>query len=138
MDEKNNKSKGFANITVPIHIADELIKLRGIELYGRQLVITRQNAHDGKVNNDVPNYGVEVNHVINDSVLSFDDRDTNESSDQIGPTIEIHEDGECQNEQELNQETKYEEDYTGKIVRRSIRTFVIKKIIKRDHMNHKE
>jgi len=38
-DEKTGKSKGFAFITVPEHVASELMNLNGIEFYGRQLVI---------------------------------------------------------------------------------------------------
>jgi len=37
--EKTGKSKNFAFITVPEHVNDELMKLNGIEFYGRQLVI---------------------------------------------------------------------------------------------------
>lgn len=37
--EKTGKSKNFAFITVPEHVHNELMKLNGIEFYGRQLVI---------------------------------------------------------------------------------------------------
>lgn len=37
--EKTGKSKNFAFITVPEHVNSELLKLNGIEFYGRQLVI---------------------------------------------------------------------------------------------------
>merc|ERR1712121_98243 len=37
--EKTNKSKNFAFVTVPEHVHAELIKLNGIEFYGKQLVI---------------------------------------------------------------------------------------------------
>jgi TatD DNase family protein len=38
-DDKTGKSKGFAFITVPEHVASALMNLNGIEFYGRQLVI---------------------------------------------------------------------------------------------------
>lgn len=37
--EKTGKSKNFAFINVPEHVHNELMKLNGIEFYGRQLVI---------------------------------------------------------------------------------------------------
>jgi len=37
--EKTGKSKNFAFVNVPEHVHDELMKLNGIEFYGRQLVI---------------------------------------------------------------------------------------------------
>ena len=37
--EKTGKSKNFAFVTAPEHVHTELIKLNGIEFYGRQLVI---------------------------------------------------------------------------------------------------
>lgn len=37
--EKTGKSKNFAFINVPEHVNSELMKLNGIEFYGRQLVI---------------------------------------------------------------------------------------------------
>lgn len=43
-DEKSGKSKGFAFITVPEHVAHELMNLNGIEFYGRQLVIEESKA----------------------------------------------------------------------------------------------
>jgi RNA recognition motif-containing protein len=48
-DEKSGKSKGFAFITVPEHVASELMNLNGIEFYGRQLVIEESKA---KVDDD--------------------------------------------------------------------------------------
>jgi len=38
-DSKTGKSKNFAIVTVPEHVHSELIKLNGIEFYGRQVVI---------------------------------------------------------------------------------------------------
>jgi len=38
-DAKTGKSKNFAIVTVPEHVHSELIKLNGIEFYGRQVVI---------------------------------------------------------------------------------------------------
>ena len=38
-DADTGKSKGFAFVTVPEHITEELLKLTGIEFYGRQIVI---------------------------------------------------------------------------------------------------
>jgi len=38
-DEKTGKSKNFAIVTAPEHVHAELIKLNGIEFYGRQIVI---------------------------------------------------------------------------------------------------
>lgn len=43
-DDKSGKSKGFAFITVPEHVASELMNLNGIEFYGRQLVIEESKA----------------------------------------------------------------------------------------------
>ena len=37
--EKTGKSKNFAFVNVPEHVHSELMKLNGIEFYGRQLVI---------------------------------------------------------------------------------------------------
>lgn len=37
--DKTGKSKNFAFINVPEHVHNELMKLNGIEFYGRQLVI---------------------------------------------------------------------------------------------------
>jgi len=37
--EKTGKSKNFAIVTVPEHVHCELMKLNGIEFYGRQVVI---------------------------------------------------------------------------------------------------
>jgi len=37
--DKSGKSKNFAIVTVPEHVHSELIKLNGIEFYGRQIVI---------------------------------------------------------------------------------------------------
>jgi len=37
--EKTGESKGFAIVTVPEHVASELLNLNGIEFYNRQLVI---------------------------------------------------------------------------------------------------
>jgi TatD DNase family protein len=39
IDDKTKKSKNFAIVTVPEHVHSELIKLNGIEFYGRQIVI---------------------------------------------------------------------------------------------------
>jgi len=38
-DKKTGKSKNFAIVTVPEHVHSELVKLNGIEFYGRQVVI---------------------------------------------------------------------------------------------------
>jgi len=38
-DKKTGKSKNFAIVSVPEHVHSELIKLNGIEFYGRQVVI---------------------------------------------------------------------------------------------------
>lgn len=37
--EKTGKTKNFAIVTVPEHVHSELMKLNGIEFYGRQIVI---------------------------------------------------------------------------------------------------
>merc|ERR1712142_622984 len=37
--EKTGKSKNFAFVNVPEHVHNELMKLNGIEFYGRQIVI---------------------------------------------------------------------------------------------------
>ena len=36
-DKKTGKSKNFAIVTVPEHVHSELVKLNGIEFYGRQV-----------------------------------------------------------------------------------------------------
>merc|ERR1712142_1117789 len=41
-DDKTGKSKNFAIVTVPEHVHSELIKLNGIEFYGRQIVIEEE------------------------------------------------------------------------------------------------
>lgn len=49
--EKTGKSKNFAFINVPEHVHNELMKLNGIEFYGRQLVIEEAKTkpeEDGK------------------------------------------------------------------------------------------
>jgi len=48
--EKTGKSKNFAFVNVPEHVHAELVKLNGIEFYGRQLVIeeAKTKAEDGK------------------------------------------------------------------------------------------
>lgn len=48
--EKTGKSKNFAFIDVPEHVNSELMKLNGIEFYGRQLVIeeAKTKPEDGK------------------------------------------------------------------------------------------
>jgi len=54
--EKTGKSKNFAFVNVPEHVHVELMKLNGIEFYGRQLVIeeakTKSNEKDGKDSKD--------------------------------------------------------------------------------------
>jgi len=50
--EKTSKSKNFGFVTVPEHVHDELMKLNGIEFYGRQLVIEEaKTKEDDKENN---------------------------------------------------------------------------------------
>ena len=48
--EKTGKSKNFAFVNVPEHVHSELMKLNGIEFYGRQLVIeeAKTKAEDDK------------------------------------------------------------------------------------------
>lgn len=50
--EKTGKSKNFAFITVPEHVHDELMKLNGIEFYGRQLVIEQAKTKPEEEKND--------------------------------------------------------------------------------------
>lgn len=52
--EKTGKSKNFAFITVPEHVNSELLKLNGIEFYGRQLVIeeAKIQSEESKDNNE--------------------------------------------------------------------------------------
>lgn len=50
--EKTGKSKNFAFIQVPEHVHDELMKLNGIEFYGRQLVIEEAKTKPDESKND--------------------------------------------------------------------------------------
>ena len=38
MDEQTGKSKGYAFVTVPAHISEELMKLNGLEFTGKNLI----------------------------------------------------------------------------------------------------
>merc|ERR1712228_404088 len=46
--EKTGKSKNFAIVTVPEHVHCELMKLNGIEFYGRQVVIEEAKTKSDK------------------------------------------------------------------------------------------
>ena len=50
--EKTGKSKNFAFINVPEHVHSELMKLNGIEFYGRQLVIEEAKTKDDEKNEE--------------------------------------------------------------------------------------
>ena len=50
--EKTGKSKNFAFINVPEHVHSELMKLNGIEFYGRQLVIEEAKTKTDEEKND--------------------------------------------------------------------------------------
>jgi len=50
--EKTGKSKNFAFINVPEHVHSELMKLNGIEFYGRQLVIEEAKTKDDEKNDE--------------------------------------------------------------------------------------
>lgn len=55
--KKTGKSKNFAFINVPEHVHSELMKLNGIEFYGRQLVIeeAKTKPEDEKENKENKN-----------------------------------------------------------------------------------
>eukprot|EP00111_Clytia_hemisphaerica_P006661 TCONS_00019267-protein len=50
--EKTGKSKNFAFVNVPEHVHSELMKLNGIEFYGRQLVIEEAKTKDDEKNDE--------------------------------------------------------------------------------------
>merc|ERR1712096_521563 len=54
-DDKTGKSKNFAIVTVPEHVHSELIKLNGIEFYGRQIVIEEAKTKPSDTDKDKEN-----------------------------------------------------------------------------------
>ena len=39
--QQNERHNGHAFILAPFHVCDELVKLRGLEFYGRKVIITK-------------------------------------------------------------------------------------------------